>query len=71
MEKENWVLCPICNSKTRIKVRPDTVLENFPLFCPKCKRETIISIKWHDKQLVTLERHENDKTLMTENNNRK
>ena len=26
MEKEKWVLCPICNNKTRIKVRPDTVL---------------------------------------------
>ncbi len=45
MEKGKWVLCPICNNKTRIKVRPDTVLENFPLFCPKCKRETIISVK--------------------------
>ena len=44
MEKEKWVLCPICNNKTRIKVRPDTVLENFPLFCPKCKQETIISV---------------------------
>lgn len=31
MEKEKWVLCPICNNKTRIKVRPDTVLENFLL----------------------------------------
>jgi DNA-directed RNA polymerase subunit RPC12/RpoP len=44
LEKEKWVLCPICNNKTRIKVRPDTVLENFPLFCPKCKRETIINV---------------------------
>ena len=23
----------------------DTVLENFPLFCPKCKQETIINVK--------------------------
>lgn len=45
MEKEKWVLCPICNNKTRIKVRPDTVLENFPLYCPKCKQETIINVK--------------------------
>ncbi len=45
MEKEKWVLCPICSNKTRIKVRPDTVLENFPLFCPKCKQETIINVK--------------------------
>ena len=22
MGKEKWVLCPICNNKTRIKVRP-------------------------------------------------
>ncbi len=40
-----WILCPICGSKTRMKVRGDTVLENFPLFCPKCKRETIINVK--------------------------
>lgn len=45
MEKEKWVLCPICSNKTRIKVRLQTVLEHFPLFCPKCKRETIISVK--------------------------
>jgi uncharacterized protein YbaR (Trm112 family) len=34
-----WVACPICNSKTRIKIRRDTIMENFPLFCPKCKQE--------------------------------
>ena len=43
-EKGKWVLCLICNNKIRIKVRPDTVLENFPLFCPKCKQETIINV---------------------------
>ena len=37
--KEEWLLCPICNDKTRLKVRLATVLENFPLFCPKCKKE--------------------------------
>ena len=44
MPKIEWVLCPVCNNKTRIKIRPDTVLENFPLFCPKCKQETLISV---------------------------
>lgn len=24
---------------------PDTVLVNFPLLCPKCKQETLISVK--------------------------
>ena len=52
LEKEKWVLCPICNNKTRIKVRPDTVLENFPLFCPKCKRETVISLKGQNMAVV-------------------
>ncbi|MGJ0769427.1 cysteine-rich KTR domain-containing protein [Lacticaseibacillus paracasei] len=33
-------LCPICGRKTRLKVRKDTVLKNFPLYCPKCKQET-------------------------------
>ena len=43
--KGEWLLCPVCQSKTRIQIREDTVLENFPLFCPKCKKETLISIK--------------------------
>ncbi len=39
---EKWVLCPICRGKTRLKIREDTVLKNFPLYCPKCKQETLI-----------------------------
>ena len=27
------------------KVRKDTELINFPLFCPKCKHETLINTK--------------------------
>ena len=26
-------------------MREDTELKNFPLFCPKCKQETLISVK--------------------------
>ncbi|WP_422653516.1 cysteine-rich KTR domain-containing protein [Barnesiella intestinihominis] len=51
------MLCPICNNKTRIKVRPDTVLENFPLFCPKCKQETIISVT--GQNVVAVKKSEN------------
>ena len=39
-----WVYCPSCKNKTRIKIRKDTELMNFPLFCPKCKQESIINI---------------------------
>jgi Zn finger protein HypA/HybF involved in hydrogenase expression len=40
-----WIFCPVCGNKTRVKMRDDTVLENFPLYCPKCKQETIINVK--------------------------
>ncbi|SFB33063.1 cysteine-rich KTR domain-containing protein [Clostridium frigidicarnis] len=44
MLKANWLYCPICQNKTRVKVRTDTELKNFPLFCPKCKKESLISV---------------------------
>ena len=40
-----WILCPVCGSKTRLQIREDTKLKNFPLYCPKCKQETLINAK--------------------------
>ena len=40
-----WLHCPVCGNKTRVKIRTDTELKNFPLFCPKCKNETLINAK--------------------------
>ena len=45
MKQEKWLLCPICGNKTRLKLREDTILENFPLYCPKCKQETLINVQ--------------------------
>ena len=39
-----WIRCPVCGGKTRDKMRIDTELRNFPLFCPKCKQENLINI---------------------------
>ena len=36
-ELSEWLLCPKCGGKTRTQIRTHTVLEDFPLFCPKCK----------------------------------
>lgn len=47
--KVEWILCPHCKGKTRIQVLDETVLEKFPLFCPKCKRTYIVSVK--DKKI--------------------
>ena len=43
-EKTLWISCPICGGKTRTKVHPDTVLIKFPLYCPKCHKETLIDV---------------------------
>ena len=45
MEKTDFIRCPVCGNKTRDKIREDTVLKNFPLFCPKCKRECLIDVE--------------------------
>ena len=45
MKEAQWILCPICNNKTRIKVREDTELKNFPLYCLKCKKESLIEVE--------------------------
>ena len=45
MDKTEWILCPLCGSKTRNKVREDTILINYPLYCPKCRQETLIEAK--------------------------
>jgi len=51
--KGEWLLCPVCNSKTRIKLRHDTTLTNFPLFCPKCKRETLVNVRQLNMTIIT------------------
>lgn len=40
-----WVPCPICGGKTRTKIRPYTEVKKLIVFCPKCKRESVVDIK--------------------------
>lgn len=44
MMKCEWILCPVCGNKTRNKIRKDTVLENYLLYCPKCRQERLIKV---------------------------
>ena len=37
--------CPVCGNKTRDKIREDTVLRNYPLYCPKCRQQTLVNVK--------------------------
>ena len=52
MKQETWLLCPICGSKARLKVREDTILEKFPLYCPKCKQETLINVRQMNMSII-------------------
>ena len=44
-DNEQWLLCPVCDGNTHIKLLGETDLKNFLLFCQKCKKETKINIQ--------------------------
>lgn len=48
-----WILCPLCGGKTRNRIRGDTVLINYPLYCPKCRQESLIKVKDLEMTIIT------------------
>lgn len=56
MKKLEWILCPNCGNKTRLQIRDDTELKNFPLYCPKCKQESLIDV--NDLQITVIKKVE-------------
>lgn len=51
--KAKWIHCPVCGNKTRDRIREDTFLKNYPLYCPKCKHETLIEAKNFNIKVIT------------------
>lgn len=50
MKRESeWIRCPVCGNKTRDKIREDTILKNYPLYCPKCRQELSVKQKQIEK----------------------
>ena len=47
-------MCPVCGNKTRLKIREDTELKKFPLYCPKCRQENLIEIKQFKVTVIIL-----------------
>lgn len=41
MEQNGYVVL-FAAVKPRDKIREDTILKNYPLYCPKCKQESLI-----------------------------
>lgn len=56
MNITEWIRCPVCRNKTRLQIRADTELKNFPLYCPKCRQESLIDAK--DLQVTVIKRLE-------------
>lgn len=42
---EEWIRCPRCRAKTRVRIREDTVIVNLPMFCPKCKGTFLVGAR--------------------------
>lgn len=51
-----WVRRPVCGNKTRLQIRADTELKNFPLYCTKCRQESLIDAK--DLRVTVIKRLE-------------
>ena len=43
--RTGFLLCPRCGRKTRTMIREDTELIRFPLFCPKCRYDCVVTFK--------------------------
>ena len=61
-KEKQWVLCPWCGAKTRLQIFQETELKAFPLFCPKCRRESIINVQ--NYKVSTLRICETDQTVL-------
>lgn len=42
--ERQWIPCPVCGKNTKFGMYENTVLLNFPLYCRKCNKETLINV---------------------------
>ena len=63
MDTELWLKCPYCDRKTKTKVISKTVLLHFPLYCPWCRKEYLISLVGCN---ITVEKYPEDKCFDTQ-----
>lgn len=62
IDKDGWGLCPVCHTKV-LKVTAATRLENFPVFCKRCRADHLVNW-WNAKnQRILYKRYINDKYI--------
>lgn len=49
---KQWIYCPVCHGKTHTMCCENTELYFFPLYCPKCKHQSIIN--YHNLELTVI-----------------
>ena len=60
--ENGWGLCPVCSSKV-LRVTMATRLENFPVYCKRCRAEHLVNW-WNAEQLrIEYKRYINDSHL--------
>lgn len=42
--KDGWLICPRCNRKRLLRIRPDTQCRNLPVYCTNCRAESVVNI---------------------------
>jgi uncharacterized protein YbaR (Trm112 family) len=52
LEKLEFLLCPDCKGKSRTRVQENTVLTNYVLFCPKCKKEFLVNVEKFNMEVI-------------------
>ena len=63
INEEGWGLCPMCSSKI-LKVTSVTRLENFPVYCKRCKADHVVNW-WNAKKLrIEYKRYVNDNAII-------
>ena len=41
--KDGWLICPTCRARL-LRIRPETVCRNLPIYCRRCGTELIVNI---------------------------
>lgn len=60
--KDGWGLCPVCGNKV-LKVTATTRLENFPVFCKRCRADHIVNWWNADEQRILYKRYVSDRYI--------
>lgn len=60
--ENGWGLCPVCSSKV-LRVTMTTRLENFPVYCKRCRAEHLVNWWNAEHQRIEYKRYINDSHL--------